>query len=267
MSYGFRWEIFPFPTRKERGIERFDFENNKMWACGVGVVPKDCGITIGKYPAPRPRIGLAYRVNDDTVLRAGYGITNDPFNWARPLRTNYPIMEVQVLNSPTNFGWGTTLRDGVPVISEPNLGNGILDIAPTAAVNTVDNNNLVRGYIQSWNMTLEKRFGSWITSTGYVATRSVNQLAGLEQNWSPIDGGNAGRVLSQTLGRTVGTRLYGSLGTPKYDALQMKADRRFADGYQLGAAFTWSHARGYSDEDSGDGPKRVGRALRSADRN
>ena len=49
-----------------------------------------------------------------------------------------------------------------------------------------------------------------------------------------------------------------SLGVAKYDALQAKLDHRFAAGYQIGAAFTWSHGRGYTDEDSGDSPNSIG---------
>jgi hypothetical protein len=256
LSYGLRWEIFPLPTRSDRGVERYDFQNNKLWACGVGSIPRDCEIDAGKYGLA-PRIGLAFRATDNFVIRAGYGITNDPFNWARPLRTNYPVLFVQNLEPENTYTWGTTYRQGLPPVEEPALGDGILDVPLTAAVTSFDNENAVRGYIQSWNLTLERRWGSWITSAGYVATRSVNQLVNLDQNWSPINGGNAGRQLFQKFGRSVGTALHGSLGTAKYDSLQLRADRRFAGGYQLGFNYTWGHGRGYSDEDSGDGPQRV----------
>jgi hypothetical protein len=257
LSYGVRWEIFPFPTREDRGVERYDFDNNKIWACGAGSIPTDCDIDVGSTKLG-PRIGLAYRMTDDFVIRAGYGITADPFNWARPLRTNYPILYVQNLEPPNTFSWGTTWRQGLPAVTEPALGDGILDLPTNAAVTSFDNNNAVRGYIQSWNLSLERRFGSWITSAGYVATRSVNQLVSLEQNWAPIDGGNNNRVIFKKFGRTVGTALHGSLGTAKYDSLQMRADRRFADGYQLGFSYTWGHGLGYTGEDSGAGPRRVG---------
>ncbi len=84
----------------------------------------------------------------------------------------------------------------------------------------MDTKNLTRGYIQSWNFTLEHRIGDWIATAGYVATRSVNQLAGLDQNWGGIGEGNAGRQLNKQFGRTATTQLFGSLGTAKYDSLQ-----------------------------------------------
>ncbi len=254
MSYGVRMEIFPFPGRKTRGLERFDFVNNQQWACGVGSIPRDCGIDQGRVKFV-PRLGFAYRATDNTVLRLGYGITNDPFNWARPLRTNYPILAKDGPAAPNSRYFATTLREGLNVITEPDLGNGILEIPLTTAVNTFDADNAVRGYIQSWNLTLEHRLGAWLGSAGYVATRSVNQLAGLEQNWAPIGTGNPGRVLNQKFGRVAGTRLFGSLGTAKYDSLQTKLERRFANGYQMNFAYTWSHALGYTGEDSGAGTR------------
>ncbi len=253
LTYGLRYEIFPFPTREVRGLERYDFDNDTIWACGVGAIPTDCGIDIGKNNVV-PRVGLAYRLDDETVLRIGYGVTVDPFNWARPLRTNYPIMAKDGPPLLNSFGFSTTLRRGIASVTEPSLGDGVLRMPSNTVVRTMDTNNLTRGYIQSWNLTLERRFGNWIGTAGYVATRSVNQLAGLEQNWGDLGEGNAGRQLVKKFGRAAGTVLFGSLGTAKYDALQAKLQRRFTDGLQVNLAYTWAHGRGFTDEDSGDGP-------------
>ena len=37
-----------------------------------------------------PRLGVAYRLNDKTVVRSGFGITTDPESF-RFLRDQYPI--------------------------------------------------------------------------------------------------------------------------------------------------------------------------------
>lgn len=270
MSYGVRYEVYPFPTRKTRGLERFilddfsglgsgDLDSNDMVICGAGSQPKDCGINVGNNMLV-PRIGLAYRAATNTVFRAGYGITVDPFNWARPLRTNYPIMQVDNINA-SGFNVGTTLRDGLPVVTEPDISSGVLPLPNSAAVNFFDNTNAVRGYIQSWNAALEQRFkGNWIGTVSYVGTRSTNQLARLEQNWAPIGEGNAGRQLNnEAFGfKTVAARNHGSLGTPKYDALQSKLSHRFSNGFQMNFAYTWSHTRAFTNEDSGAGTQGFG---------
>jgi len=263
LTYGIRHEIYPFPTRKERGLERFILDDtsggvtggpNDMVICGAGNQPNDCGIDVGRSMTV-PRIGIAYRATSNTVFRTGYGITVDPFNWARPLRTNFPIMQVDNIDA-AGFNVGGTLETGLPVVTEPDISGGVLELPRTAAVNFFDNTNAVRGYIQSWNATLEHRFaGNWIGNVAYVATRSTNQLAALHQNWGQIGFGNAGRQLNteEFNNKQVDVRNHGSLGTPKYDALQAKLEHRFANGFQMNFAYTWSHTRAYTNEDSGAG--------------
>jgi len=136
----------------------------------------------------------------------------------------------------------------------PDLSSGVIPVPGNLSVITFDNNNLVRGYIESWNLTVEKRLRGWIASAGYVATRSVDQLAQLDENWSPIGGGTAGEQLNQKFGRTASTYMLGTLGTAKYDSLQVRAEHRLTNGFQVSAGYTYSHGRGFTGESSGATP-------------
>src|SRR5437868_6482666 len=78
-----------------------------------------------------PRFGFASRATPTLVIRAGYGITYDPFSLQRPLRTNYPILLIQNITAPNSFSAIGKLSDGLPIIKVPDLGNGILDIPGT----------------------------------------------------------------------------------------------------------------------------------------
>ncbi len=249
MNYGLRYERFPLPHRVGRGLEMYDFTNNTMILCGLGSNSIDCGVDKGKG-RPTPRAGIAYRLNDSMVIRAGYGMTNDPSNYANFQRLNYPDLSQQVFNAPS-FGYALTLRQGFPVPVAPNLSSGVIPVPNNQSIITFDKNNLVRGYIQSWNFTVEKQFSSWIASAGYVATRSVDQLAELDQNWSPIGGGTAGEILNRKFGRTAPTYLLGTLGTAKYDSLQARVEHRLKSGFHVAAGYTYSHGRGYTGETSG----------------
>ena len=249
VNYGLRYERFPMPHRVGRGLEMYDFSNNTMVLCGVGSNPSDCGVDRGQG-RPTPRAGIAYRLNDTMVIRAGYGMTNDPINLANFQRLNYPDLSQQVFNSAA-FGYALTLRQGFPVPVAPDLSKGVIPVPNNQSLITFDNNNLVRGYIQSWNFTVEKQFKSWIASAGYVATRSVDQLAELDQNWSPIGGGTAGEILNKKFGRSAPTYLLATLGTAKYDSLQARVEHRLKNGFHVAAGYTYSHGRGYTGESSG----------------
>ena len=247
VTYGTRWEYFPFPNRGSRGLEYFVPSTNTMLICGEGGNPGDCGITKDSHRFA-PRAGIAYRLTDSTVIRAGYGLTNDPTNYGASLgnRQNFPDITATALTAPNSFSYATTLRLGLPAVATPNYSSGSVPVPLTAGIFTVDNNNYVRGYVQSWNFTMEQRIKSWIVSAGYVATRSVDPVSTLNENWGPIGAGNAGEQLNALYGRAAATYMIGTQGTTKYDSLQARAEHRFASGYQIGTTYTFAKGEGYA---------------------
>lgn len=258
-SYGVRWEYFPFPTRSDRGLEQYDFGTNRMLVCGVGVVPRDCGVNESKRRFA-PRLGLAYRATDTFVIRAGYGITNDPYNLARPFRTNHPLLIPFNQTAADSWTPASKFDDGIPRIVAPDLGNGIIEIGPFVEANTVIANQWTRGYIQSWNLSLQKRIWSgWVAEAAYVATRAVNQLGNLNRNAALIGGGNAGRPLAQQFGRFANTIQVTGLGTYKYDSIQTKLERRFTNGFQALFAYTFAKNMGIAGNVNSDGAPRIHR--------
>ena len=248
LSYGVRWEYFPFMTRADRGMERYEPATNKMLNCGVGSVPEDCGVHVSKKMFA-PRLGLAWRPTNTFVVRAGYGITNYPFVSMEPLRANYPVLIPLNISGPNSFQPAGRLQDGIPPIVHPDLGNGIIDIPNNVALATVPQ-DLRRGYVQSWNLTLQKQLKYGFTGqAGYVATRQIRQLGFLDLNAGQVIGaGQNGRPLFQRFGRTAATtQVLAALGTGNYNALQTTLERRFAQGVQIAVNYTWSKAIGMTD--------------------
>ncbi len=252
-SYGTRWEYFPVPTRADRGFERYNVDTNKMEIGGVGVVPTNLGVHVSKALFA-PRAGLAFRLSDKFVIRSGYGFTNDPYALARPLRTNHPVLIELDLRSPNAVGIAGKLADGIPAIPIPSLGNGIIDIPSNVTAFTIPL-QFDRGYIQSWNLTLERELGAGFKGElGYVATRQTRQLGFRELNWAPVGGGNAGQVLNKKFGRTANTQLVSPIGNTHYDSLQARLTRRFSAWYSFDAAYTYGKSistSGQSNSDNG----------------
>jgi hypothetical protein len=252
LSYGLRWEYYPFPRREDRGLEWYNPETNKMHICGVGQVPEDCGVKVSSRLFA-PRVGFAYRPTDTFVIRAGYGITYDPYSLQRPLRTNYPVLLNLSIPSPHSYGWVSRIEEGIPRPVIPELGNGIIDIPGTYTVFTTPT-EFKRGYVQSWNFTLQKQLAWGFTAqAGYVATRSTRQLGNLDINASQVIGSeNRGRPLNQRFGRVTATTMATPFGTTVYDSLQTMIERRFSAGLSLAATYTWGKVIGFNDNsDSG----------------
>jgi hypothetical protein len=246
LTYGVRWDYFPFPRRKDTGLEIYDPQTATTSICGVGSVPGDCGITRDKQRVV-PRLGAAWRVTNSTVIRAGYAqVTNPVVFLGQTLssRENFPYLFSQIILPPNSLSYGITLRQGLPPVSPPNL-SGPIPVPGYAYIKTYSNNTYTRGYMQTWNFTVEQRMKSWLASAGYVASRFVDPQNDLEMNWAPINTGTAGQVLNQLTGRTASTMYLGTLGTNTYDALQTRLQGRFS-GYQLNFTYTFAKALGYA---------------------
>ena len=95
------------PTRDDHGLERYNPDTNMMEIGGVGAVPMDIGVKMEKGLFA-PRIGLTFRASPTMVVRGGFGITNDPYSLARPMRTNHPVLLNLIVNAPNAFGCGRT---------------------------------------------------------------------------------------------------------------------------------------------------------------
>jgi hypothetical protein len=258
-SLGVRWDYFPMGTRTTRGLERFDYENNQMLICGVGSVPTDCGydMGIGNFS---PRLGLAYRASDTMVIRGGYGINYDPYPLAfvRDLLGNYPSGIGLTVPSPNSFQFAGRLAQGIPAVQVPDISSGVIPVPGNIGARTLDQEPK-RGYIHSWNVTVQKELPWGFTGqAGYVATRQreINQI--FDVNAGQVPGiGNAGRPYFQRFGRTAQTGLLTNVGWNDYDALQTALQRRFSNGFQMNVAYTWSRAFGICCDNLADNPPRV----------
>jgi hypothetical protein len=247
VSYGVRWEYYPFPRRKDTGLEVYDPQTATTSICGVGSTPGDCGVTRDQQRVV-PRLGFAYRITESTVIRAGYSMLTDPVAFMGQTfdsRENFPYVFSQILLPPNSLSYAITLRQGLPPVSPPDLSTGSAPVPGNAFIRTYVPGSYVRGYMQSWNFTVEQRVKSWLASAGYVATRFVDPQNTLEMNWSPINGGTAGEILNQLTGRTASTQYIGTLGTNKYDSLQTRLAGRFG-GFQINMAYVFAKGLGYA---------------------
>jgi hypothetical protein len=231
-----------------------------MLLCGVGDIPTDCGTSMSKRLFA-PRLGLAYRVNDKTVFRAGYGITYDPYNLARPLRVNYPILIPFYDPSPDGLLPISQFEEGIPNIPIPDASQNRIPV-PTQVNTVFTGDRFDRGYIQSWNATLQRELARNFTfEIGYVATRSVRQLGYVDLNAGQVIGaGNDGRPMFARFGRTAVTNLVSPIGTQRYDSMQVRLDRRFSNGFQMNTSWTWGQNVGVCGANNSDGSPCV-RAL------
>src|SRR5260370_7357265 len=124
LNLGVRWELYPNRTRSAGlGIESYDPTTNEVLVGGRGGIPQDNGVGYSKKLFA-PRVGIAYQLNRDTVVRTGYGITYQPHPWgAQSLRGWYPLTIVALYNGINGYAPLTTdPRYLAVVIPPPPLG-------------------------------------------------------------------------------------------------------------------------------------------------
>jgi hypothetical protein len=250
INYGLRYEYYPFATRDHRGVERYDPVTDRVLVGGLGNVPTDTGVDVGNGQIA-PRVGVAYRLGDKTVIRSGFGISIDP-NTVRNLRDAYPAVISLQLNGATSFQSPRSLREGLPPIIGPDLSQGIVVLPPSIGTTTVPE-KFNRGYIHSYNVTIERSLGAgFVFEAAYVGTRAIRQVAYVNINSAGPGGGAAGRALYQPSGRSADITQITPFNTATYNGLQTQLHHRFSSNAVFGAVYTFSRSINYADNsDSG----------------
>jgi Carboxypeptidase regulatory-like domain/TonB dependent receptor len=259
ITFGLRWERYPFPDKDNTGINRFDPADGNVYIGGLGGVPRDTGASSGPGQF-LPRVGIAYRFKEKTVIRAGYGQSADPrpfidFRNAFPVVSNFAMPAIKF-----DSGDGRGLQDNafIPVTTfrqglinpsaPPDLSQGILKLPSNADTNTYPK-DWKRKYIQSWNVTVERELPwNFTGEVGYVGTRAVGQMGFININAGAPGTGNAGRALA-SLGLTGNINMILPYMTATYDALQATLKRRWASSL-FGVSYTYSKAINFADNDA-----------------
>jgi hypothetical protein len=248
VNLGVRYELYPLMTRAGYGLERYDPSNNNVYMGGRGNVPENAGISVS-HKLFSPRVGIAWRANEKTVVRAGYGINYDPIPFSRPLRGWYPLVVNSSFNATNGYNWGTTLSNGVPNTQGPDISTGVVSL-PGNVSERSPNSFVHRGYVQSWNLTLERQLPvGFVLSAGYVGSHSVHLLADYDINAGFPGSGTTGLPYYQKYGRTVSTQMWDGYLSSEYNSLQVAINKQFSHGLLIKGAYTYSHAIDYTDAD------------------
>jgi len=251
LDLGVRYEYWPSATPQfAGGFSYYNPFNNTLELAGIGNIPRNMGI-VDQKKSFGPRLGLAFRINDKTVFRGGYGISHLPRGRLVP-QYNYPIEQANSYTPPNAYTVIGAMATGFPAPTfVPIPSDGIIRNPPDNAYGTVPR-DLPHSYVQSWNVALQRLLpGDFTLEVAYVANHGVNILSGININAGLIpNAGVAGQPLNLLFGRRAATN--SRIGTHNYyDSLQARFDRRFANGFSLTTSYTWSKAINFSEDIGG----------------
>ena len=131
-----------------------------------------------------PRLGLAYRLNDKTVLRAGFGMfmhdAGSTNNYFATLLTGGPFA--------LDESFRNTITDGVPLVTtdRPFPRATVGGSAPATFNIQGVNPEIKEPYLQQWNLTLERQLGRETSFRfSYVGSSAVSLWYSRDINLPP----------------------------------------------------------------------------------
>jgi hypothetical protein len=266
LNLGLRYEYFPLINRGSRGVEVWNPYTNTVALGGLGSTPRSAGITVSKKLFS-PHFGFAYRLGENNVIRAGYGLNYDPLPFSRPLRGQYPATLTGSWSAgdagaefrESSYGWYNTLDKGIPDVPTPDVSKGSVELPITVDMGPCSpwGGRLHRGYIQSWNFTVERKLPlDMVMSAAYVGTRTIHQMLYRNINALGPGGGLDTRnlPLAQLYGRTIASNMWDGFGYGSYNSLQVTLNKSFSKGLFLKGAYTWGRYMNMAEEDGWAGP-------------
>ncbi len=187
VNYGLRWDKFTPTSETGDRLAFLSFAPNP----GAGNLPGSLAYAGSKWgsasagnPYPEtpfnggfgPRVGLAYKLDNRTVIRAGYGVFYT--------QAFYPGwgggMNLDGFNPSLNFGGSLSgyepsfyLDNGFPAYSKASDVSATADNGKSPQYRPPYGNHL--SYTQQWNLTVERKIGnSAVASVAYVANKGTH---------------------------------------------------------------------------------------------
>lgn len=251
-----RWAVATFNGQintVSQQVARFAlprFQNLIDKATDVGLPNK---LINNRFNDIAPRIGLAWRPlgNNKTVVRAGAGIFYMMTSGNNAVSTpviNVPFIVDESKQQPTAAGLPTLDVRG---FFEPFSANANFTTPLTFGVNP----NLKTPTMYQWNLAIQRELGrDFSVEVAYVGNKSTYLERYLPTNLPRISATDTRPFQSRRPLPAFGTgTYYDARDNGNYNALEVKAEKRFSKGLSFLAAYAYSKSIDGSTNDQGGG--------------
>ncbi len=264
LNLGLRWEVYvPFVTDDDKQ-SNFDPKTGKFVVASSGAVmypsaDATATIDVGRYLQTyskgdlAPRLGFAYDVfgKGATILRGGFGVfyNNSLTGTSSSKAQNPPFL----LNQSYNYGNvpGLRLSDGLPALP-------IVDPTAPASGDTrsIFDPNFRDSKAYQWNVNVQQQLGkNYMIEVGYIGSRGRDLVVRRDINQAPPTLGvtepNTRRPYYGINPKLARLAQSFSGGKNQYDALHVRFNRRFANGFSFSNSYTYGQALDYDSSTDG----------------
>jgi hypothetical protein len=257
LSYGLRYENYlPQRAAKPGGTGMFDPDTGMEWAAGIGGIPLDLGV----HPYNlgfEPRLGIAYQLRTNTVIRAGYGSSFNAAGYGaifgQGAEYNPPALTVQSVPQVYSYSPDFNLLAGPPPPPYPPVGaNGMYPlpdgVSPFNFFWPLSAYRVPQAYF--WNLTAQHEFGRGLSlQVGYVG--NVGRHLYLNPNMNQAVPGpgslDSRRPFFAAYGLEQGIYYTCNCANSNYNALQVKLEKHASHGLDFTLNYTYSKALGIAN--------------------
>lgn len=251
LNLGLRYELEPPAVQKNNTISNFDLDSNPghpvlVPAGSQGSSLADRALQNVNYKQWAPRLGVAYSLNDKTVIRAGAGT----FYSNEITEGGMQSMEV---NPPWNIRSVFTTNKKLPptLILSQGFASNALSLANASNVELISYDRKgVTPTDYQWNFNIQRQLpGNILLEVGYYGNKLDHMWRQIDGNSAPPEPGNinANRLYTSTV--VPGTDDTISLanivriqkdGWSNYNSLQAKIEKRYSNGLTFIASYAYS---------------------------
>ncbi len=271
LTYGLRWEIYFPQTVTGKGAGGFlDLASGMINVAGYPGTSLS-GNVGNSFKNLAPRIGIAYQLLPNTVLRAGYGRSFDVAAlFDDSITLNPPVLLDQESSaSPDKFVFLLSQPAPTPpAILAPDIPAGQFKLPAGIAARAIPNKIRV-ATLDSWNAAVQHQLNPDMSlEVAYVGNKATHIYPGsgaspsynLNQrtianfvNFSCFESPQPAACNSRfpffnRFGWKQAINFLGNNASANFNSLQTKFIRRFRNGYEVLANYTWSKGLGFDND-------------------
>jgi hypothetical protein len=309
LNYGLRWERENGVKEENNGLV-VDFNRdatNVLAGQVTGILPKGAveyaGLNGNRTTAGDPytnkfgpRVGVAWQINDKTVVRGGYGIF-----WAPQIALGGPLSTLGYAASTSYTGSLNSAGMLIPTLADPfptglvqPTGNSLGEAAGLGQTFSLIDPNAKSPEVQQYSVDVQRQLPFDVAvEVGYVGSHTTHLTLGTGNvNINALNPSYFNSVGISALNETVPNPYYGLIGTgsvsgasvpryllllpystygainllfsdqnhARYDSMVVKAQKRFSKGLTFLSTLTWSR----NEDESSGGP---GNSLNGGNQN
>jgi hypothetical protein len=241
-NLGVRYEYESPMTVATNIYSRIDPATGVLLAAGLNGVSSSLNINTPKGNVS-PRIGLAYSVDNKTVIRAAFGTFYGTIFQNLGGQLAYPGFDNNITtnNLGTAVAQPFALSQGFPLAPPPNLKNPFAALVGSSAANPYSvaisfNNQSRMPIVQQWNLGFQRQLPLLLTlEVNYIGNHALHLSYNAGENQVPLSSVDAVTLANTSLATQNAQQfpnlksftVNSNIGTSNYNGLQVSVRRQF----------------------------------------